>query len=89
MSIFLNGKNMKTKEGTHAYLKSRLHFPDYYGNNLDALYDLLTAWAQGEIVIKNANVLVANLGEYGVSLLETFRDADRDCGAITVKIMWS
>ena len=89
MSIFLNGKHMKTKEGAHAYLKRRLHFPSYYGNNLDALYDLLTAWVQGEIVIKNANALVANLGDYGVSMLETFRDADQECDAITVKILWS
>ncbi len=30
------------KEELHQALKSALHFPQWYGNNLDALYDCLT-----------------------------------------------
>ena len=29
-------------EGLHKLFAKALHFPDWYGNNLDALYDLLT-----------------------------------------------
>ena len=38
--INLNAKLIK-KEG-HDYLKKALNFPEYYGKNLDALYDCLT-----------------------------------------------
>ena len=31
--------NMDSKEEIHAYLQDVFHFPDYYGKNLDALYD--------------------------------------------------
>ncbi len=75
MSIFLNGRYMTGKEAAHAYLKRRLHFPDYYGANLDALYDLLTTWVKGEIVLKNSEVMLENLGEYGQAMLDTFADA--------------
>ena len=30
------------KAALHRALARELHFPDYYGNNLDALYDCLT-----------------------------------------------
>jgi RNAse (barnase) inhibitor barstar len=39
-TIELDGKLIK-KEG-HDYLKEIFNFPDYYGKNLDALYDCLT-----------------------------------------------
>ena len=28
----------------HHLFRSQLHFPSYYGNNLDALYDMLSTW---------------------------------------------
>ncbi len=35
-----------TKKEIHAYLKEQFEFPDYYGENLDALYDCLTDLAE-------------------------------------------
>ena len=32
----------ETREEIHEILKRELDFPEYYGNNLDALYDCLT-----------------------------------------------
>ena len=37
--IILDGRLMV--ENPHEYIKEQLEFPDYYGNNLDALYDCL------------------------------------------------
>ena len=40
--IILNTSNFKNEFDIHRYLKEQLNFPEYYGNNLDALYDALT-----------------------------------------------
>ena len=65
--IEIDGKLIK-KEG-HDYIKEALNFPDYYGKNLDALYDCLTEIAiETQIKLINAD-LISN------DLLETFIDA--------------
>ena len=61
----LDGKLIK-KEG-HDYLKNALDLPDYYGGNLDALYDCLTEFSF-EIVLINAD-------EVDADILDTFIDA--------------
>lgn len=45
-TIALDFSTLKTREEVHAYLKTRFGFPDYYGGNLDALFDLLTETAE-------------------------------------------
>lgn len=42
MTILINGKRMLSKEETHRYISQKLNFPDYYGKNLNALWDMLT-----------------------------------------------
>ena len=65
--IEIDGKLIK-KEG-HDYIKKTLNFPDYYGKNLDALYDCLTEIGiETQIKLINAD-LIPN------DLLETFIDA--------------
>ena len=38
--IILNGKLMENNP--HEYMKKSLNFPEYYGKNLDALFDCLS-----------------------------------------------
>lgn len=40
--ITLDCTGLETKAQLHAALADALSFPDWYGNNLDALYDCLT-----------------------------------------------
>jgi ribonuclease inhibitor len=57
-------------------LKQELRFPDYYGNNLDALYDLMTDREEETVLVLGYwRQLGALLGDYGISLLETLREA--------------
>ncbi len=41
-TIVLDFNDFQDEKAVHAFLASRLDFPDYYGNNLDALYDVLS-----------------------------------------------
>jgi ribonuclease inhibitor len=77
MNIFiLDGTKMTDRQSCHQYLARILRFPDYYGNNLDALYDCLGEFSrESAIIIMNGLELEKNLGDYGKLLLETFRDA--------------
>ena len=40
--VTINTNQLQTMEQIHEYLAEKLNFPDYYGKNLDALYDCLT-----------------------------------------------
>ena len=40
--VTIDTNQLQTIEQIHDYLAKELNFPDYYGKNLDALYDCLT-----------------------------------------------
>lgn len=40
--IVLDFSGLKTRNEIHEYLAEKMEFPEYYGRNLDALYDCLT-----------------------------------------------
>lgn len=40
--IDLDLNKFASEEAVHDFLAERMHFPDYYGKNLDALNDMLT-----------------------------------------------
>ncbi|HEY4544471.1 MAG TPA: barstar family protein [Tissierellaceae bacterium] len=75
MRIILDGYKMDNKENLHLYLKQSFDLSDYYGENLDALWDELSSLNEDmEIILINANYMLNKLGEYGNMLLELFRD---------------
>lgn len=39
--MVLDALQMQNRDEAHIYLKEMFRFPDYYGENLDALYDML------------------------------------------------
>jgi ribonuclease inhibitor len=75
----LDALKMTDIEETHKYLAKELGFPDYYGNNLDALYDCLTEYCYDSfIVIKNSDAMKTNLGDYAKKLTKVFFDASKE-----------
>lgn len=42
MEYHINCAEIHSREEFHRILSQVLHFPEWYGNNLDALYDCLT-----------------------------------------------
>jgi ribonuclease inhibitor len=74
--IILDGKIMTSVEITHDYIKNNLNFPNYYGGNLDALWDFLTTISEPlNVILINKSALDNNLGDYCQRLLEVFLEA--------------
>ena len=67
---------MISKSEAHKYIKEMLNFPNYYGENLDALWDILSTKSKMiSIFILHEENLYENLGDYGRQLMEVFKDA--------------
>lgn len=78
-TIVIDGGMMFTREAAHDYLSMRLGLPDYYGRNLDALFDALSERSDStRLVIYRRWELEEALGAYGSSLLEAIQDAAKD-----------
>lgn len=72
----LDGEIILDKEMLHSALARSLDFPDWYGRNLDALYDCLTDLAEeAEIRIRNEKALTEHLGSYAAALEKVIRMA--------------
>jgi len=74
MEYRIDGTKMLTRQAAHDELARALRLPDYYGRNLDALWDMLTSMS-GEAVMTDASVMLNALGSYGERLLGTFFEA--------------
>lgn len=62
-TIILNGLDIISMSDIHNIFSEELDFPEYYGRNLDALYDCLSEVTEEvEIVIKEREELSENLG---------------------------
>ncbi|ASS64962.1 MULTISPECIES: barstar family protein [unclassified Paenibacillus] len=76
--LLLDGSKLATIEAFHDALSRGLHFPDYYGRNLDALYDCLTDYSGSPLNIHWTSIedSLKLLGERTTSaLLSVFKDA--------------
>lgn len=79
MEIKLSPEKCRTKEMTHAYLKEILRFPDYYGENLDALYDCLCDISKKtKITVPKIIGTEKFLGGYGKTMISVFQDAESE-----------
>lgn len=74
MMITLDGMNMRTREAAHDEIAQKMGLPEYYGRNLDALWDVLTE-REWTVTLVNARAMLEALGDYGEALFKTFFDA--------------
>ena len=74
----LDGKLIK-REG-HDYLKDALNFPDYYGQNLDALYDCLCDLDNTQVIVMNCD----DLNKFSLKVLDVFDEIADEYGNIKI-----
>ena len=72
MKYVLDALQMKTKTEAHPYLKEVLELPEYYGGNLDALYDCLSERDDVEVEIQN----MPEGKTYVSKIVNVMKDAD-------------
>lgn len=73
----IDAKNILSKEDFHKKIKHIFDLPDYYGDNLDSLWDLLTEKNELDIDIYNSAYFKKNLDGYGANIIELFEDLSK------------
>ena len=85
MLAILNGSAIDTKEALHSELIRALPLPEWYGKNLDALYDCLTDLSDPtEILLLHAAAMERALGDYALRFERVLRDAAEENRRLTV-----
>lgn len=87
MYAAIRGAELETRAQLHDALQSQLDLPDYYGRNLDALYDCLTDLHEpSQIEVFDEALLKEHLGFYAHSLLILLRRAADENLFLTVTV---
>ena len=85
--VILDGSRMTDRKALWDYLKKTLPLHDYFGRNLDALYDELTEYRKPlTIKLVGREQLENYLGNYGEMLIDTFLDAAKENSYLDVQI---
>ncbi len=85
--VILDGSVMTSREKAYRHIGRQLHFPEYFGKNLDATHDLLTDMYVNEdtiIILMNARKMKKSLGEYGDKLIDVFAASSEEKGFIFI-----
>ena len=74
-SVILDGESILTREDLHKALREGLSFPEWYGNNLDALHDVLTDCREKTVIaLVDIPIMEEHLGDYAVYLQRVLKD---------------
>ena len=84
--ITLDFTGIKTLWELHEYFKTVFHLPNYYGRNMDALWDCLYYSFEfpTTITLKNVSDIPAEMQETVEVMLELFDDLQRKDKKVTV-----
>lgn len=81
--LTLDGNMLADASKLHDYLKDSLDFPEYYGKNLDALYDCLTDLDDVEVTI----TIPEEDGAIFQKVLRVFKAAQRENETLKLHIL--
>ena len=72
MKATLDALRLQSKDEAHKYLREALNFPEYYGENLDALHDCLTELDDVSVEFVNTDKVT---GGYFARVMGVFKDS--------------
>ena len=86
--FILDFSEIKTVLELHQYLREVFSLPDYYGNNMDALWDCLSCCYNESttIELRNLNELRKRLEQTTKTMLEVFQNLHDEDG-VNIKII--
>lgn len=84
--IVVDCGTIETRAGLHAALADALNFPAWYGKNLDALHDCLTALGiDTALVLQNWSAAESRLGPYAARTAKVLAHAAGENPRLTVE----
>ena len=84
-TCILDGSKITDKELLHTILAQSLNFPEWYGKNLDALYDCLTdIQEETDIQLINVSDFINHLDNYAKGFIKVMNQASQ----INSKVHW-
>lgn len=81
-TVYIDFTDIGDYEDFYAQLKEKLTLPDYFGDNLDALFDSLTGFVALPVHIEFVNLSVDQLETFE-DLLTTLEDAEDEVEGLT------
>ncbi len=78
---------MLNKPDAHAYIATLMEFPNWYGNNLDALWDMLSTYEAAEVFMVNSAAMLNALDTYGCRMLSCFYEAAEENKVFSFKLI--
>ena len=72
--VIINGLTMVSRQRAHNEIAHALSLPNYYGRNLDALWDCVST-LHADVTLTDADAVVSMLGDYGRQLIGVLQEA--------------
>ncbi len=84
--FYIDLKGIITRDELHETLAKDLSLPDYYGGNLDALYDILTEQGEGwNIIFFNCTDMEKEMPDYLTRLKKMSRQAAEETESLQIR----
>lgn len=81
----IDGRKMTTQDELFKHLSELMWFPNYFGNNIDALWDILTQVSdETEIHFINVDIFLDEMDTYALKVIRMFKMLDYQMDNYTV-----
>ena len=88
MEVIIPGDKIRTEADFHREIKLLLRFPEYYGNNLDALWDCISSDIELPLTLiwRDFEKCEACLGDFAMQALAVFKCAEKETKRFKITI---